>query len=222
MSIPAIAVSLVATAAISTLGWWAVNSSATQGITSIVLAVAVGVIAAAGAVWFAGGSAGQKAARRSLFGIRGPLAPVGNTAYIVGAIGLALVIVGAVLSGAAMSDRSADTVRAEVVSATDSGAGNDYTLRYDADTGDGDSATVAVKSDRHLRLGEDVFVALGDPSSTGELVGALDDARFPISIIAWLFGLGLITSGVRRYRWDTRCRRLADLVDTWHERAMTS
>ena len=219
MSVLAITVSLVATAAIGTLSWWAVNSSATEGIIRVVLAVVIGVIAAAGAVWFAGGSAGEKAALRSQFGIRGPLARVEKTAWVVGGIGLVLVVVGAVLSDAAMSDRDADTVRAEVVSATDDLTANDYLLRYDDS---GDESTVEVRSDRHLRLGEDVFVEVDGTSGRGELVGALDDTRFPVSIVAWIFGLGLITSGVRRNRWDTRCRRLAELVDDWSGRTTPS
>jgi hypothetical protein len=30
-----------------------------------------------------------------------------------------------------------------------------------------------------------------------------------------MLGLGLITSGVRRRRWQTRCVRLGGLIDDW-------
>ncbi|HQY83366.1 MAG TPA: hypothetical protein PLT40_00860, partial [Ilumatobacteraceae bacterium] len=83
---------------------------------------------------------------------------------------------------------------------------------------EGLAAPVTVISDRHLRLSEAVFVRLDAGAETARLVGALDDGRFGVAVVCWMLGLGLITSGVRRRRWDTRCARLGGLVAQWHPR----
>jgi hypothetical protein len=83
--------------------------------------------------------------------------------------------------------------------------------RVVAETGD----ELTVQSDRHLRLGERVFVDRG--SAPPELAGALDDGRFAVATVLWIVGLGLVTSGVRSHRWAVRCRRLNALVTDWQQ-----
>jgi len=122
-----------------------------------------------------------------------------------------------------MSDRSADTVSAAVVRAEMDGAerlipistSNDGVNMYLMIADNGEELTV--RSDRHLRLGERVFVQVDDRSGPPELAGALDDGRFALSTVLWIMGLGLITSGVRSRRWAVRCRRLESLVSDWRE-----
>ena len=71
----------------------------------------------AAAIWSVGGRAARRAAARAGFGVGVLAARPQRTSGLFVAGGLVLLVAGAVLSVTAMSDRSADTVSAEVVSA---------------------------------------------------------------------------------------------------------
>lgn len=95
------------------------------------------------------------------------------------------------------------------MSALEADGGNAYTARP-VDAPEGAPATVEFRSDRHLRLGEAVYVTTG--SSGVRLAGPLDDGWIPVSIVLILLGLGVLTFGVRLRNWVVRCRRLALLA----------
>ncbi|MGB0114574.1 MAG: patatin-like phospholipase family protein, partial [Ilumatobacteraceae bacterium] len=205
---------------VGVMAWRATTSAGVDEIGRIVVAVVLGIVAGVAAIVYVGGRAGRRAAARARFGVGAPTstpdqrAPV--TAMLFGAA-IVCVLAGGVLSIVAMADRSDDTFEAQVVgawvvspaSAAASDAGdNEYAVSIEGTVQDD-----PVASDRHLRLGERIFVERdGD---TLELVGALDDGRFAASVVLWVFGLGLLTSAVRSLRWATRTRRLRDLVTEW-------
>lgn len=206
---------LAATSLVGGLGWLATNLAGTDAIEAIMLSIVVGLAVGGLGLWYLGGRAGTTAAARAQHGVTTPKRRFASTAHLVMAAGVALVVTSVVLSGLAMNDRADDTVTAEVVEAlsrTDSDV-NDYMVAPDQSEG---PPTVSVASDRHLRLGERVFVAIDpeDPES-GELTRTLDDARFPIAVVLAILGFGVLTSGVRRWRWETRNRHLQNLVGSW-------
>jgi len=120
---------------------------------------------------------------------------------------------------AAMNGRST-TVLAEVeqaiaVAGTDD---NEYMVRG-LDPDGGTERSWPLVTDRHLRLGERVFVDTGGTTDEADLVGVVDDERFAVAVIAAAIGAGFLTAGVRTHRWAVRCRRLEELVQHWHETA---
>lgn len=214
VSVSGVVAAVAATALIGGLGWWGANSASTGGIGLIVLAVLIGLLGGGVALLFVGGRAGVRSSTRSRFGVADAARPSGRVAAAAMAAGAALVALGAVLSIAAMSDRADDTTDAKVISAQQAAPGSDdniYVMQFD-----GADVRVALLSDRHLRLGEHVFVQFDEEAGTARLVGALDDGRFAIAVVCWMLGIGLITSGVRRRNWDTRCVRLGTLLDDWN------
>ena len=116
---------------------------------------------------------------------------------------------GLVAGGESVRASRDGTTRVEVVSALEADGGNAYTARP-VDAPEGAPATVEFRSDRHLRLGEAVYVTTG--SSGVRLAGPLDDGWIPVSIVLILLGLGVLTFGVRLRNWVVRCRRLALLA----------
>ena len=206
-------VALVAAAVVvGAAAWLATNLAATDRIEWTLAAIAAALTAVVGAVWYVGGRAARRAAGRSTTGVGSGPPPSKRSARLAMAGGCGLLLVGIVLSWSAMGDRSSDTVDAEVVKAeaVTGTKHNKYVLEYE--NHDSDPATidtVPVTTERHLRLGEHVFV---DPDAS-ELVGALNDPLFPMAVVLWVLAFGLITSGVRSYRWAQRCERLAALVE---------
>jgi predicted acylesterase/phospholipase RssA len=215
-----------ATIVIGSLGWWGTNAAGDDGIGIIVLSVILGLLVGGAALVFVGIRAGRRSAARARYGVTATLDGGGGTAIVSIALGLAAILGGALLSSATMNDRNGDTVQASVQSAqsvSDSGIEeNVYTVQF------GDPAQrITLVSTRHLRLGEEVFVHIGSErclaqsggcgldlprfSDENKLVGALDDGRFPIAVVLWLLGFGLLTSGIRQRRWLTRCRHLQAL-----------
>jgi len=202
---------------VGVVGWWAANSAGADWIGRIVLGVVLALVAVGVAIWYVGGRAARRAAARAAYGVgvSGRGQEQVSIAMIVAGVGL--VIVGALMSQAAMNDRSPgggqlpNTVGAQVVTAESSPPGKLNTYEMVIDGG----RTVEVMTDRHLRLGERAFVRLGADGESGRLVGALDDGRFAISMILWILGLGLVVSGIRTHRWAVRCRRLEALVIDW-------
>ena len=209
-----VAAAIAATGLIGGLGWWGTNSAGTDGIGTILVAVLLGLVGGGAALVFVGGRAGVRSATRARFGIGGTVRRPGLAATVAVLGGIVAVVAGAVVSVAAMNDRATDTVEAKVLSAEAPALPNSGTNSYVMKV-DGRAATVAVLSSRHLRLGEHVFVQLDAGADTAHLVGALDDGRFGVAVVLWMLGLGLITSGVRRRRWQTRCVRLGGLIDDW-------
>ncbi|MDP2293130.1 MAG: patatin-like phospholipase family protein [Actinomycetota bacterium] len=214
VSLSGVVAALAATALIGGLGWWGSNSASTGGIGIIVLAVLIGLLGGGFALLYVGGRAGVRSSTRSQFGVVCGTRRSGRVALAAIGAGIAFVAAGAALSLAAMDDRGDDTADAKVLSAEETPAGSDdnvYVVQVE-----GVAAPVTVRSDRHLRLGEHVFVQFGEEAGTARLVGALDDGRFAFAVVCWMLGIGLITSGVRRRNWDTRCARLGTLLDGWN------
>ncbi len=208
-----LATTLAATALAGGLGWLATNLAGTEGIVAIMASVLIGLVLGGAALWYLGGRAGMRAAARAQQGVTTPDRRFGSTAQLVMAAGVALVIFGAVLSGLAMNDRAADTVTAMVTSAEAKVDSDKNTYSVVLDTSD---RPVEVTSDRNLRLGERVFVTVDSENpKRGELAQSLDDVRFPIAVVVSILGFGVITSGVRRWRWEERNRNLEDLVGSW-------
>ena len=216
-----VVVMIVAVCLVGAIAWWATNTAGADDIRRIVVAVALGFVTVVAAVWYVGGWAARRAAAHAESGVGIHAARPERTSRLFVVSGLVLLVAGGVLSVTAMSDRSADTVSAAVVRAEMDGAerlipistSNDGVNMYQLIADNGEELTV--RSDRHLRLGERVFVQVDDRSGPPELAGALDDGRFALSTVLWVMGLGLITSGVRSQRWAVRCRRLESLVSDW-------
>lgn len=216
-SSPTSAVALVAaTGVIGLLAWWATNLAGAEAIGPVLVAVVLALALGGAALWFVAGSAGRRSASRARHGVGmtkhepvGAAGPRGARLWVVG--GALFVVAGAVLSAVAMSDRASTTSAAVVTSAESQPGvdGNSYEVRVAS------GQTFSVTSNRHLRLGERAFVEIDDTTGVAALVGALDNYRFAVSVVLWALGLGLITAGIRRQRYETRCRRLASLITTW-------
>ncbi len=212
-----IAALIAAAVVVGVVAWLAANSAGTDTISLILLGVLAGLVSLAAATWYVGGRAARRASGRSATGVDPSSLPSIRSARMVITAGCGLLVVGAVLSWVAMDNRADHTERAEVVTAgpnpgcasDDECKQNRYSAEYTKMV-DEKSVVVPVEfeSDRHLRLGEQVFV---DPT-TEELVGALDDWLFAVALVAWVLAVGVITSGVRSLRWAQRCERLAVLV----------
>jgi hypothetical protein len=199
---------VVAAVVVGMLVWTATNSAGRDQIVVTVLGIVAGLVAVAAAVWYVGGRAARRAAGRSTTGVDPSSLPSIRSAQLLIAAGCALLVLGGVVSAIAMNDRSGRTFDAEVIAAEAvPGADlNRYTFEYR--TAGGDVATTTFENTRHLRLGEQVFI---DPVED-ELVGAIDDPLFAVTVVLWMLAFGLITSGVRSYRWAQRCERLSLLV----------
>ncbi len=216
---------ILATALAGGLGWFATNLAGTHAISAIMLSILAGLFVGGAALWYLSGRAGIRAAARAQHGVTVADRRFGTTAQLIAAAGAALVVLGAVLSGLAMSDRADDTVTARVTQAQSQEGSNvnTYTVRPETTVKGSDDSIVRdvlVASDRHLRLGERVFISIDpeDPEAA-KLAQTLDDVRFPIAVILSILGFGVITSGVRRQRWEARNRNLNDLVGSWHGRS---
>ncbi|MBK8331330.1 MAG: patatin-like phospholipase family protein [Acidimicrobiaceae bacterium] len=231
VSLGGILAAVIATAVVGGLGWWGTNSAGIAGIEVITLAVVGGLLVGGAALVYVGGRAGTRSATRARYGV-GASARRPHRAGVVAIVaGVAALVAGAALSMVTMDDRADDTREAKVLSAQAGTGSDDNDADHDDNKDDnnndnntyivaveGLAAPVTVISDRHLRLSEAVFVRLDAGAETARLVGALDDGRFGVAVVCWMLGLGLITSGVRRRRWDTRCARLGGLVAQWHPR----
>lgn len=225
---------VVAAVAVGTLAWWATDTAAAERIDVIVLAVGLGFITVVAAVWYVGGRAALRAATEAAAGVGSQTpAPNPRIAQLLVAGGIAAIVAGGVVSYIAMGDRSSGTTEAHVVTAAESSDDpkkNEYTLHLDdleglsdpivtrvtAGIAPGEPVPVEVTSERHLRLGERVFVGLDD-NGRAELDGALASGSFAVAVVLWIVGLGLVTSGVRSHRRGVRCRRLGDLVTDWRQ-----
>lgn len=201
-----VAALVVAAAAVGAVAWFAVTRAGTDTRNSMLLGIVGALVAVAAAGWYVGGRVARRASGRSTTCVGTSPLPTSRVAGITIAGGCLLLVVGAVLSWYAMDDRSGEVVNAEVVAAS-AVAGSDLN-RYEATTDDASRPTVAFSTDRHLRLGEQVFV----DTDSSTLVGAVDDPRFGLAVVAWLLAFGLITSGVRSLRWAQRCRNLSALL----------
>ncbi len=158
-SVVEVVVLVVAACLVGALAWWATNTAGADDIRRIVLAVVLGMVTVVAAIWYVGGRAARRAASRAEYGVGVLAARPQRMSKLLVAGGLVLLVAGGVLSVRAMSDRSADTVSAEVVSAeTSTSTSNDEVnvYRMVAETGD----ELTVQSDRHLRLGERAFVVV--------------------------------------------------------------
>lgn len=206
-----LAATIVATAVVGGSTWWATNSAATEGIGVIMLAIVVAIVAALAAFVFLGDQTRRRASRRATLGVDPGATRMSPT--VVTAIGAALVAAGLGISIVAMAERDDTTVRAEVIQASEVDAGNRYLVR----TVDDAARRSEVVSDRHLRLGESVFVEFG-PDGSADLVGALDDVRFAVAVVVLALGVGAVTSAERRRRWLARCRRVDEVTAAWSRR----
>jgi hypothetical protein len=203
---------------VGVVAWFAANSAGTDQIGLILVGVVAGLASVGAAGWYVGGRAARRAAGRSASGVTALTLPSIRAARLVITAGCGLLVAGAVMSWVAMDDRAGHTEQAEVVEATRNApcassdpdcAENRYTVEYTELVGaDRVVRPVEIDSDRHLRLGEQVFV---DPTEQ-QLVGALDDPLFAVSLVSWVLAVGLITSGVRSLRWAQRCERLSRFV----------
>lgn len=216
VSLGGILAAVIATAVVGGLGWWGTNSAGIAGIEVITLAVVGGLLVGGAALVYVGGRAGTRSATRARYGV-GASARRPHRAGVVAIVaGVAALVAGAALSMVTMDDRADDTREAKVLSAQAGTGSDDNDADHDDNKDDnnndnntyivaveGLAAPVTVISDRHLRLSEAVFVRLDAGAETARLVGALDDGRFGVAVVCWMLGLGLITSGVRRRRWDT-------------------
>lgn len=196
--------SVAAAAAIGLLAWWATNSTGAAGIASVIVAVVVGVVVGGSALVYLGGQAGARAAARARFGIDSSALRPAWAAAATMAIGVGFIVGGAVLSAVAMDQRDDSTVGARVVSAAEDGRSGGNTYLMEVSPG---GQTLTVESERHLRLGSETFVEVGDDGTT-RVVGPLDDGRFGVSVALVFLGLTLLVVGVKWYRWTTRCSHL--------------
>ncbi len=214
VSVQGVVAAVVATALIGGVGWWGTNSASTKGIVAIIVAVVIGLLVGGAALLYVGGRAGARSATRARYGVGSSEKRSGQVAVVCVAAGVAAIVAGAAVSAAAMNSRADNTMQATVFSAQshtqDNPADNAYLLKFD-----GQDQLVPLISDRHLRLSEEVFVQRDGDTGNFHLVGALANGWFAVSVICWMIGFGLVTSGVRRRRWDTRCQRLGGLIDDW-------
>jgi predicted acylesterase/phospholipase RssA len=201
-----------ATIAIAVLARWAVSAASGDRLGSAMLALLVAVGVGGAALVFLGTRAGARAHLRSRFGATTGPARSNRLAYGLIAAGVGAVIGGCVLAAVFMHHDPSATRVVEVTSATVTADSN----RYEATEVDDATVSVWFTSDRHLRLGEHVFVADDDDADSGVgLTGSLARGRFVWSIALSLLGFGLITSGVRLRNWNRRCTNLAALWNSW-------
>lgn len=209
---------VAATCLMGIVAWWATNAAGAQSIGAILAAIAVAVLAGVAVLVTLGDSASRRAATRAGNGITATSRRPVSVPVLWMLLGGTLVVAGLGLSAWTMSIRSDHTADAVVVSATEAaGDTNSYVVRLDDD----DDGTATLTTDRHLRLGERVFVTDDTPGDEVELVGALDDARFAVAIVFCALGFGLIAAGVRSNLYRTRSRRLDELVTHMRAKAGT-
>lgn len=201
------------TTAIGSLAWWATTAAGSAGIVQIMVALIVAVVGVAGAFLYLGTRAGHRAHERASTDVTATsLRPRVHPA-VLWTTGALLLVAGATLSFLVMDDRAGSTSEAQVVLAEDAGADtNRYVLELDDPAGEIDLTT-----ERHLRLGERVFVEVDEASGAYSLAGPLDDGRFGVSVVLWALGFGALTSAERSRRWVQRCRRLDEVVTTWKQ-----
>ena len=209
------AVVVLATIAVGGLAWWTANNATTKGTGTILASVLTGVVVGGAVMIYIGGRSAERANRRSRYGVLPTQRRSGTLTSITVLAGIALLAGGVAVSAAAMRDRGRTTMQARVLtgsvnSGSTSGL-NAYTV-----LAPGRGQPIALRSVRHLRMGERIFIRI-NADTTATIVGALDDWRFGASIVLWMLGIGLLIFGARRRLWDTRCRRLTthveDLID---------
>jgi predicted acylesterase/phospholipase RssA len=206
---------VVATTIIGGLAWSGVTLADAGEVRSIVVSLLAGVIVGGAAMIFLGGRAAERSSARSRFGVRPADRRSSVTTVVTAVAGLALLAGAAALSAVAMEERASDTKLATVVSGDNLGTDLDHDGIPDAEYAvavSGRSDPVTIVSDRRLRIDEHVFVDVDGTDGSATLVGALDDRRFPVSIVMGILGLGLLVSARRRHVWERRCRRLAALA----------
>jgi predicted acylesterase/phospholipase RssA len=200
-------------AAIGGLAWWATKSAGSAGILQIMIAVIVAVIGVGAAFLYIGKRAGSRAHVRASTDVTAASLRPRIPPAVLWMTGAVLLVAGGTLSFLAMDDRADSTLAARVVVAEDTGTDfNRYVMQVD-----GVDNSIEVSTERHLRLGEQVFVDVDDESDVYSLAGPLDDGRFGISVALWVLGFGALTSAERSRRWVQRCRRLDEVVTTWKQ-----
>lgn len=199
--------------AICGLAWWVTTSAGSADIVQIMIALGVAVVGVVAASLYLGKRSGDRAHRRAKTdATAGSLRPH-VPPPILWTGGAVLLVAGATLSFLAMDDRSESTVEAQVVVAEVTGSNNN---RYEL-TVDGRDGTIDLISERHLRLGEQVFVDADDTPGGYTLAGPLDDVRFGMSVVLWALGFGALASAERSRRWIQRCQRLDEVVTAWKQ-----
>ncbi len=202
---------IASASAICGLAWWVTTSAGSEDIVQIMIALGVAVIGVVAASLYLGERSGSRAHRRaSTDATAGSLRPR-VPPPILWTGGAVLLVAGAALSFLAMDDRSESTMEAQVVLAENASSNNN---RYEL-TVDGMDGTIDLLTERHLRLGEQVFVEVDETSGGFSLAGPLDDVRFGISVLLWALGFGALASAERSRRWVQRCQRLDEVVSAW-------
>ena len=200
---------VLAAAALGVLAWWVVDSATTMGIGLIVAFTVAGLVIGVGCLLAIAGQARERAWARSRAEVAAGWTGTTTLATVAIVLGVVATIGGLIIGGESVRASREGTTRVEVISALADDGGNVYAARP-VDSPAGADDTVEFRSDRHLRLGEAVYVTTG---STGvRLAGPLDDGWIPVSIVLILLGLGVLTFGVRLRNWVVRCRRLALLA----------
>jgi predicted acylesterase/phospholipase RssA len=222
VSLLEVAAVIVLAVGVGVATWRATNLAGKEDIWATVLAAVVATAIVMAGIGYMAGRAARRAAARAEYGVGVLRQRPERSSALTMLGGVLLILVGVVLSVTAMNERRADTVLAEVTQAvaTDGSKDNTYEVRG-ADPVDDVERTWTLVSDRHLRLGERVFVKPVPKTATAKLVGVVDDERFAVAVIAGALGVGLLTAGVRTYRWAARCRRLEELLDGWRGSAAT-
>ncbi|MCB0957349.1 MAG: hypothetical protein KDB12_14440 [Ilumatobacter sp.] len=200
---------VLAATALGVLAWWVVDSATTMAIGWIVAFTVAGLVIGVGCLLSISGRARERAWARSRAEVGSGWLGTTTLATVTIVLGVVATVGGLIAGGESVRASRDGTARVEVVSALADDGGNVYTARP-VDSPAGADDTVEFRSDRHLRLGETVFVTTG--SSGVRLAGPLDDGWIPVSIVLILLGLGVLTFGVRLRNWVIRCRRLALLA----------
>ena len=214
----AVASVVVAAAASAVLAWLAVRTASTDGIWWVVVTV-IAALGVGGAVMFSSAGHGSStAAGRSLAGVTGR-STTDNRGPATIALGVALLIGGLIVSAVADDTWDDDTVRGNVIAAGEISDDLNWYEIADENADENDDP-VKLEDDRHLRIGEAVFIR--NDGGTWELAGRADTWTFAVAV--GLVGLGLVvtTAGVKRRNWERHNRKLHELVTTWRENAASA
>ncbi|MCX6521492.1 MAG: patatin-like phospholipase family protein [Actinobacteria bacterium] len=204
---------VLATAAIGLLAWWAVDKGSTDRVRTLTGTILAGLVVGGVAVWYLGSSSAARAANRTGIGVH-PRQPVSDRLAGVFIVAGAALLSAAFITAAVAMERRDESVERGRVEAASAGAGDVSTYEISLDRS-GDRVTL--ETERHLRMHEHVYVRRGDGSQL-RLSGPLPGWTFPLAIVLSMSGVGLLTSGLHRRRWNVRTRHLAQLVAHW-ERA---
>jgi predicted acylesterase/phospholipase RssA len=186
-------------------GRWAANFLAsTESWVRVVLVAAVMIAAVGFALGWVGTRSGARRARRARRGVaQQDETPSTRGIVALAVFGAAFVVAGIVIAGMQMNDR--DLVEADVVASAEVDGGRQFEFVADELRG-------TLVSDRPILVGDDILVQPAD-DGTWTLAEPLPSRWFGISIAFMLFGIGLLSSGIKRWVWVTRCRRLLDVLD---------